>query len=210
MPKRYFCFLIKRMLIKSSINNLIVTYTPVGPDGYTLAHLAEDPLPCDQLPGYYAPFPPKGDTLVLSLGFESLNLKSLIEIYQYRREKTKIILPFPPDGHFFRRVWNTLMQIASGNARDINKTNVEVIASWDTEQVYRTIERWEGDSNGLTLAPFGPKPHSLGMTLFAINFDCGLLYTQPKSYNPEYCEGHGEPRAYIVKWEGVSCYERVS
>jgi hypothetical protein len=210
MPKRYFCFLLKRMLIMDAIKNLIVTYTSVKPEGYTPGHLAEDPMSCDQLPGFYAPLFQKGDTLVLSVGFESLNLRSIIESYQYKRGNTKIILPFPPNGYLLKRIWNTVMQLTSGNPNDIDKSNVEIIAAWDTELVYRTLERWKTDSNNFTLAPYGPKPHSLAMALFATKFDCGLIYTQPKAYNSEYCRGYRETWAYVLKWGGVPCFDYPS
>ncbi len=95
-----------------------------------------------------------------------------------------------------------------GEADDIIQNNLEVIAVWDTEQVYKTLERWDQNADGVTLAPFGPKPHSLGMALFAIKHDCGLYNTQPKSYNPDYSRGRGEVWAYVVKWDGIPCYER--
>ena len=41
----------------------------------------------------------------------------------------------------------------------------------------------------LVIAPFGVKTHTLGMALFAIEHNCGMYYTQPKSYNPAYTEG---------------------
>jgi hypothetical protein len=90
----------------------------------------------------------------------------------------------------------------------ISRDNLEVISAWDTEQVYRTLELWEQDTEGLALAPFGPKPHSLGMALFAIRHDSGLYYTQPKSYNPNYSKGQGDSWAYVVKWDGVPCFDR--
>ncbi|HVM62830.1 MAG TPA: hypothetical protein VMV72_18360 [Verrucomicrobiae bacterium] len=79
---------------------------------------------------------------------------------------------------------------------------------WDTEYVFNRLQVWEDNSEGLTLAPFGPKPHTLAMALFAIHRDAGMYYTQPKSYNPNYSSGFGRTWAYVVKWDGVCCYER--
>lgn len=200
----------KRMVLRESFRNVIVTYSQAGLNGYTPTHLAEDPMTCDHLPGYAAPLPPKGDTLVISVGFESLSIRWLVDIYQDRRKGTKIILSFPPDGGSAWREWNTLKQIALGDPQNIIQQSIEVIALWDTEQVYHVLERWDKDADGLTLAPFGPKPHTLGMALFAIRHDCGLYYTQPKSYNPDYSKGRGETWAYVVKWDGVACFDRQS
>lgn len=99
----------------------------------------------------------------------------------------------------------------SGNAQQVNTDNIAVVPVWDFEQVYLKLQRWDQDAdNGLTLAPFGPKPHTLGMALFAIENDCGLYYTQPKSYNPDYSLSQGESWAYVVKWDDVPCFDRKS
>jgi hypothetical protein len=206
LPKRYFCFLVKRMLIQNDLRNIIVTYTEPGSAGYTSQHLAEDPMTCDHLPGFAAPLPPTDTTIVVSVGFESLSIKPLLEVYSGEKKKTKMLLAYPPNGINTRRQWNTLRRMVS-DTQEI-RGNLEVIAGWDSEQVYKTLEQWRQDSDGLALAPFGSKPHSLGMALFALKYDCGLYYTQPKSYNPGYTTGRGETWAYVVKWDGIPCYER--
>jgi hypothetical protein len=208
LPKRYFCFFIKRLLLRNSFRNVVVTYTAPGPNGYAVGHLAEDPMTCDHLPGYAAPLLPKGSTLVVAVGFESLSIRSLLELFSDKRKDTKIILPFPATVGSVRREWDTLRQMFF-EATDVNRNNLEVIAAWDAEQVYKTLERWNQDADGLTLAPFGPKPHSLGMALFGIKHDSGLYYTQPRSYNPDYSKGRGNSWAYVVKWSGVRCFDRA-
>lgn len=209
LPKRYFCFFLKRMLKFSKFRNVIVTYTQAGSNGYTHGNLAEDPMTGEHLPGFAASLPPENKTFVISVGFESLNMRSLLETYQDPKKGTKMILPFPPDGESIRRVWRTLKQIALDDPQNINRDKLEVIAVWDTEQVYQTLNLWNQDAEGLTLAPFGPKPHSLGMALFAIEHDSGLYYTQPKSYNPKYSKGIGGTWAYVVKWDGIPCFDRT-
>jgi len=207
-PKRYFCLLVKELL-GSAVRNVIVTYAAAGPGGYTGLHLAEDPLPADHLPGFVAELPPRGDTLVLCIGFEPLRLRSLMKEVAKRRKGIRIVLPFPPDGVFTRRCWDTLFQITEGHVEEIRRDDIEVVATWDAEQVYRTLKFWDSASNGLTLAPFGPKPLTLGMTLFAIEHKAGLYYTQPKAYNPNYSSGVSDIWAYVVKWGGVPCYSRA-
>ena len=156
-------------------------------------------MSCGHLPGFGAPLPPAGETLVISVGFESLSIRSLLDVYRDRKKALKIILSFPPDGGSTRREWNTLRQITAGIEPGTVGHSLEVIVTWAAEEVYRTLKRWSDDADGLTLAPFGPKSHSLGMALFAIKYDCGLYYTQPKSYNPEYSRGCGESCAYVVE-----------
>ena len=207
LPKRYFCFLLKRMMLLESYRNIIVTYTVPGPHGYAHGPLAEDPQPSDNLPGYAAPAIYKPKALVISVGFESLSIKSLLEMYIDTKRETKFILPFPPGGGATRRVWDTLRRMDL-QPEDINRDNIESVASWDVEEVFKTLTHWDGGSKSLVLAPFGPKPHSLAMALFALKNNVGMYYTQPKSYNPDYSRGRGPTWAYIVKWDGVPCYDR--
>jgi hypothetical protein len=47
------------------------------------------------------------------------------------------------------------------------------------------------------------------MTLFAIENDIGIYYTQPKSYNPRYTTGAGKSWAYVVKWQGIAAFNRM-
>jgi hypothetical protein len=206
LPKRYFCFFMKRMLHQESFQNVIVTYTVPGPHGYTHESLAEDPMTCDHLPGFAALAPPGGSVLVVSIGFELLNIRSLLEIYIETKSETKFILSFPPGGGAIKREWDTLRRLGI-KPNSINRQNLEAIAAWDAEEVYNTLQRWN-EANNLVLAPFGAKPHSLAMALFAIKNQRGLYYTQPKSYNPEYSQGSGVTWAYVVKWAGCPCYDR--
>lgn len=111
LPKRFFCFILKRLLMLDTFSDVVVTYTYPAKNGYTTDHLAEDPMTCDHLPGFSAPLPPKGDTLVVSIGYESLSIRSLLEIYNDRKKAIKIILPFPPNGKSTHRLWQTVREI---------------------------------------------------------------------------------------------------
>lgn len=210
LPKRYFCFFLKRMLLSPKWQNVVLTYTGAGIGGYPPGHLAEDPMMCDHLPGYAAPLSPETGALVITVGFEALGVRSLIETYGEKRRKIKLIMSFPPNGEFARRQWRTLREMLLGNVDAVNLENLRVIASWDAEDVYLALERWFEEAGALSLAPFGAKPHTLGMALFAIKYDCGLFYSQPKSYNPNYSTGHGDSWGYVVKWQGIRCFDRCS
>ncbi len=208
-PKRFFCFFLKRLIRANNISNIIVSYTQASPNGYTDDYLAQDSMSCDHLPGYAAPLSSQDSTIIISIGFEHLGLRPLLEMYKDKKKETKIILPFPPNGRAIKRTWSTLRKITVYDEdQKITRDNLEVVAVWDTEQVYQIIESWGQSVEDLILAPFGPKPHSLGMTLYAIENDLGMYYTQPKSYDPNYSQGCGESWAYVVKWEGIPCYSR--
>jgi hypothetical protein len=167
-------------------------------------------MSCDHLPGFAPPYrhPPGELTLAISIGFEPLNIRAVLETY--REKHMKLILPFPPNGEATRRVWTTLRNLANGDSTGVSSDSIDVVATWDAECVYNVLQHWVSSADGLNLAPFGPKPHSLGMFLFATERDCGMFYTQPKAYNPNYTKGAGKTWAYVIKWEGVPCYARQS
>ncbi len=212
-PKRYFCFLVKQILADARVSNLLVTYTEAT--AYDPEHIATDPLPCDYLPGYLGPLPAKSTddssaqtkTLVLSVGFESFSLRSVLE--QHKREigEVHFLMPFPPDGRSTKRTWLTLMQV-SESSPEMVRGHRDVVAAWDAERVFHQLEYLSQQCAGLVLAPFGPKPHTFGMALFALRHGAGMYYTQPQSYNPRYSTGIGQSWAYVAKWEGVSCLNR--
>jgi hypothetical protein len=207
LPKRFFCFFLKRLLRDPAIKNLVVTYTRAGDGGYTGEHLAADPMSCDHLPGFSAKIVEKPELLVISVGFELLNLTSLLEIYR-DHQTPKIIFSFPPNGSMFRREWRTVYQMVAGRSDNISRDDTEIVATWDAEYVFRVLEKWNKDAEGLALGPFGAKPHSLAMALFAVKNDAALYYSQPKSYHPDYSLGESDTWAYVLKWSGVCCYDR--
>lgn len=209
-PKRFFCLFLKRMLQLKDIKNVIVTYTTAGKSGYTLTHLAEDAMSQDLLPGFAAPPPPKGDTLAIAIGFEVLNISSLMQTFRDKSSRTKVLLAFPSAPVVVRRQIRAYMEMVEGESDLVDRKHIEVLPAWDAELVYHALKRWRRDTNGLTLAPFGPKPHTLGMALFAIQDKAGMYYTQPKSYNPNYSIDAGPIFAYVVKWDEIACFDRPS
>jgi hypothetical protein len=210
LPKRYFCFLLRRLLASQFLENLIVTYTEPGAEGYTEQHLAEDVMSPEPLPGFGGKLASGGGDLVIAIGFEALGLRSLI-LSHYREvsRNLHIILSFPAAIEAVRRQWNTLREIMEDDPANLRANNLTVIATWDAEQVYRTVVTWAAEGGLVSLAPFGPKPHTLAMALFAIKYDASLWYTQPKVYHPDYSRGIGSTRWYVVKWRGVPCFDRV-
>ena len=64
----------------------------------------------------------------------------------------------------------------------------------------------------LAFAPFGPKPTSAAMCLYAMQRDSSVHYAQPTVYHPDYSRGvrNNDPAvavsAYWVKHEGENLY----
>jgi hypothetical protein len=67
LPKRYFCFYLRRLMYTPQVRNLIVTYTDAGEAGYTQEHLAEDVMSATTFPGFAGRFSMKEDYLVISI-----------------------------------------------------------------------------------------------------------------------------------------------
>lgn len=202
-PKRFFCFLLKQFLRADEVNTLIVTYTQTRAGGYSTGRLSLDPVASDHLPGF-GPMIADADTLVIAMGFEPLSLASVVELYG-KQQRPKLLFSFPANGRSFRRQWDTARQIFDGDVKEFSPGSTAVIAAWDAEQVFEQLERWNTDSTGLILGPFGAKPHTLGMALFAIQESAALYYTQPKAYSPDYSIGYAETWAYVIKRNGNPC-----
>jgi hypothetical protein len=209
LPKRYFCFFLRQLMSRPSVQDLIVTYTEAGLEGYTEEHLAEDVMSPERFPGFAGRSGGSENNLVISIGFEALGLRPLIlSLYREDNANLRVLLPFPAPTQTVRRQWNTLREIMEDDPGNLRNDSVAVVASWDAEQVYQKLVSWSGNGETLSLAPFGPKPHTLGMALFAIRNDASLWYTQPKVYHPDYSRGTGETWWYVVKWQGVQCFDR--
>ncbi len=205
-PKRYYSLFLKRLITNHQTKNIIVSYSQPAFGGYPSSdvHLAEDIQQPSYLPGFVPKLEEEEYTLVISLGFEKFNMDSLLEKYS-DNNRVKFLLNFPPNGEYFRRQWKILRELmGSWDAM----RHLEVVPALDVEQLYLTLDKLSKDSNGLMFAPFGPKTHSLGMVLFAIRHDCGLIYSQPQSYSPEYSRGIGDSWGYVVRWDGIPCYQR--
>ena len=59
------------------------------------------------------------------------------------------------------------------------------------------------------LAPYGPKPISLAIALFAIQNGSPVYYTQPNYYSPEYSSGIKETYGYWIKKDGTNLYSNI-
>lgn len=206
MPKRFFCFLMKRIAAHPRIRNAVLTYTSVPATAYTMERLATNPLQCDHLPGFASGLD-RVSGVAVSVGFEPLRFESLLDKFAHEVDPDSIryIVPFPPTGTL--RVYRTLMHVTRAKASGASG-RIEVVSAFDAEHVHRLVSSWHDELGTLALAPFGPKPHSIGLALAAIEHRLGLYYSQPRVYHPDYCTGPGQTIAYVVKWEGMNCYER--
>ena len=205
MPKRYFFLVLKLALANSDIETVLVTYSQPEPGGYVDAHLAEDPDDLRPLPGYTSIVEPS--TLVVAVGFESLGLPQFLNEYRDRRRRIVVFIPFPPGQPYAQRIWQTVQRLGL-STQGPDSRRVATLDAFETVRELGAVlaaERARSahpESVSVALAPYGPKPVSLGMCLFAIERDAAVFYTQPKCYHPAYTSGIGESWAYLVKFCG--------
>ncbi len=125
-----------------------------------------------------------------------------------------LLLPFPPQVGAISRTWDSLRGIVRGQSSAVRSEHVAVCSALDAERAFDVFMHWHqngsGSRPGLLFAPFGPKPHTLAMVLFCLrNPECGVMYTQPRVYDPAYSAGYAVPTGYVVKWDSVSCFART-
>lgn len=201
LPKRFFFLLIKLALRDERIRNLLVTYTQPAPGRYTEEHLAEDPGDVQPLPGFGL-VGENPEELIISVGFESLGLPQLLG--EYRDKRRLVLVPFPPGQPYSRRIWQTVMNI--GHPGDADLKRVPALDVFEALDVMREDTGPDIASRvPPALAPYGPKPISIAMCLYAIGLGCPVFYTQPRIYHPDYTIGVGPSWAYSLKrdWKGV-------
>jgi hypothetical protein len=203
LPKRFFFLLIKLALRHRLVETLVVTYTEPAPGRYTEDHLAEDPDDVRCLPGF-GPLADEPDAIVVALGFEPLGLPQLLGEYRNPGRRIVFILPFPPGQPYSRRVWQSVVSVSAVEGGG----NVRRLAGNDGFGTYAELRRLFDPALDRirhappALAPYGPKPMSVGMCLYAIETGSPVFYTQPRRYHPDYTIGVGRSWGYCLKLEG--------
>ncbi len=207
LPKRIFFLLLRAF---SRCDNLIVTYT--SPDSYEEnEHLSQGAMNWTHLPG----FPKLRDgkeMLIASVGYM---IEGLLE---HSRDinsgpKIKVLIPFPAPLAALRHSWNSVWRLES--AAHTKKFENHRVSATDMSLAFdRIASLTQGTSEIPAFAPFGPKPISAAMCLFACqpNNECAVYYQQPRIYHPDYSQGiQGGDRAkavkaYWVKHDGENLY----
>ena len=216
LPKRVFFWIVKKALnCPSSLENIIVTYTE--PERYATGQLAENPEEWDALPGFReARRTPSAKKLIIGVGFESLGLPSLVDAGLFSDSEIVFLMPFPAQPNRAHKNWEFVRSIfpnpADGNfvLRRVDNANLP--------EVYNLLlTLGENGQIPVSFAPFGPKPVSLAMALYASRFDgddakTSVYYTQPTFYPPDYSIGirtvEGQPAVtcYALRIRGQNVY----
>lgn len=212
LPKRFFFLMIKHLSSSEKIENLVVTYST--PERYFEGTLASEPQDWAVLPGFQkeeAPPTPKCIRVIVGVGFLPFRLPDLLK-HDYQGAEVTLVLPFPPGPPQFQRNWRFIHEIEKTCPLKDERQIIRIDAQDASRCFDHLCSLTKEGVEDTVLAPFGPKPHSLGMCLFAIKYNCDVYYTQPTHYHPEYSTGmkmrNGKPdtTAYAIKLNGKILY----
>lgn len=205
LPKRFFFPILRLLLSRDSVRNLIVTYT--FPNKHTEGKLAENPMEWDHLPLFAGRYGHEKPTMmVIGVGFETLGLQGQIDQGDSGLP-IKLFLPFPSQPISYRRELDMVRKLQrrrSANGFEVYRTDSKDIS----DPFERLVTLSNNGKHRMVLAPFGPKPLSVAMCIFAALSDSPVFYTQPSVYHPEYSvgvariNGLAETYAYCLRLEG--------
>jgi hypothetical protein len=214
LPKRFFFPIMKRLLLERGIENLVVTYSVA--ESYASEALHEDSLP----PAFLPLFNADGDEseqafelLLVGLGFDAPGLMQILEMGDVRH--VEVMLPYPAAPPFGRRNWEFLRHIWP--SIDRHHCRLVETSAIDVPSCYAAICGATASARKRAiLAPYGPKPLSLAMCLYAQGIGratSAVMYTQPKYYHPQYSSGVAKDGAgdviyaYPVRLAGRDLYQ---
>ena len=217
MPKKLFFFVVKRAIQRRcQFDNILAVYSE--PDRYSREPLAENPQQWSTLPGFDGPrqLPERGRRrIAIAMGFEPLGLPDLVVQGEFSGVDTHLLFPFPTPPDRIRKNWEFARDLFPNSVVSLQFRHVDGLNVPDVFDVLCDIGA-DGQTQ-LTLAPYGPKPISLAMALYASRYDSGpnataVYYTQPTAYNPDYSagvrnvEGEAGIHCYAIKRLGQFLY----
>lgn len=211
-PKRFFFPAIRLLIKQSKIEDLLVTYTL--PESYHSGNLAEQPSDWRALP-LFGPeeYPdPKYEIAAIGVGFLPFGLPDLLKS-EYNSAKPHLFFPFPASPSSNSKTWEFVRQIESSIQLETSDQLIRVNGLDPSDTFDHICYLTENNRKKVLLAPYGPKPMSLGMALYATLTESPVYYTQPKIYHPDYSTGistkNGRPEIYVycLKLGGRNLYQ---
>lgn len=211
LPKRYFFPILRRLCGTPGVRNLVVTYT--SPEDY-----ARDGRPMSEggshwthLPGFLPSKSTKKELLIAGAGFATQNLQSHIRSITHH-ESIKLFIPFPAPLDALRRTMHAVYQLQGElpprKFENYRVPTLDLSAAFD--RILSLVQNTEAEP---AFAPFGPKPISAAMCLFAAQRNSAVYYPQPWAYHPSYSTGVGKVDgkdavfAYWIKHDGKLLYQ---
>lgn len=211
LPKRFFFPAIKLLLKHIDIKDLLVTYTV--PASYHPGNIAERPSDWRALP-LFGPqdFPdPDYKLAVVGVGFLPFGLPELLKS-AFLGAEPHLFFPFPATPSTYFKTWDFVRQIEASLTLDINRQLSRINGMDPSDTFDHICFLSEKAAKNALLAPYGPKPMSLGMAIYATLTGSPVYYTQPRVYHPNYSKGisHKNSRpeiyAYCLRLDGKNLY----
>jgi hypothetical protein len=185
-PKRFYFPILRTLMNSTAVKNVLVTYTSAATYAPDDEHnpLYEDMEDWRVLPGFGGSAPE--ELWIVSIGFLVESLRRYVG--DNPNKKIKILVPFPAPLGVLRRTWESVANLEGGHSEiRFEKVRVEPL---DMSAAFDRIRSLAGQpEKTLAFAPFGPKPMSAAMCLYAIQRDSSIHYPQPTVYNPDYSQG---------------------
>jgi hypothetical protein len=208
-PKRFYFPILRKLMNSSRVRDLVLTYTSAAsyPPDLGGNPLYEDIEEWHVLPGFGGVS--SEELWIVSIGFLVESLRRYVG--DNPNQKMKILVPFPAPLAVLRRTWESVANLERDHSEiRFEKVRVEPL---DMSATFDRIRSLAGNpEKSLAFAPFGPKPMSAAMCLYAMQRDSSVHYPQPTVYNPDYSKGikNNNPSdaitAYWVKHEGENLY----
>lgn len=203
-PKRFF-FPILKILLQQNLNNLLIAYT--NPQTYCKDDLSGNPDTWSNLPLFgNVTYPePALDLAIVGVGFMPFGLPRLLE-GKYSTIPVKFLFPFPPGPPNYQRTWEFMRKIElSFNLKETDK--IIKLDSNNLSDAYDYISyECANGKKDVVFAPYGPKPISLAMCLYATKYNSPVFYTQPHHYNPNYSSGIKSTFSYCIRLNSRMLY----
>lgn len=195
-PKRFF-FPIIKLLLKQKLNNLIVAYST--PKAYCQGDLSGNPYPWDHLPLFMPVEVPESpvDVAIVGVGFMPFGLPDLL-LSRYSSITVKFLFPFPPGPPNYQRTWDFMRKIQKSFTFKPSDNIIRLDSSNMPDAYQYIVKASDNGDKKCLFAPYGPKPISLAMCIYATLNESAVYYTQPTYYSPEYSTGVKDVFGYSI------------
>jgi hypothetical protein len=199
-PKRWF-FVIARLLKESLVlEDVIYTYS-LGTKYATI--LSSNPEIVRTIPTFTSIDRRSScDVAMVGIGYHSQSVLNLFDIE--RPKSVTMLFPFPPGPPGIARNWRFVERlelsirsdISAGESIDLNGVGHLHLGALDLPQSFNAMRQITDEGTRTSLvAPYGPKPVSLAMCLFALAAESAgrpevpAYYSQPTRYALDYTTG---------------------
>jgi hypothetical protein len=215
LPKRFFFPILRTFLNSKTVKNIMITYTAAS-DYASDNPLYEDIESWKPLPGFCGEVLNKDkEQWIVSVGLLVETLRQYLGDNP-GHERMKLLVPFPAQLSIQRRSLESVARLEGGKLQS-DKRNPRFekfyVDSYDMSSTYdRIISIAQNSQKPIAFAPFGPKPISVAMCLYAVARECAVYYPQPTVYNPNYAIGirDNDPlkaiSAYWIRHEGEDLF----